>query len=55
MMSEKIFIKGARVNNLKNIDVVIPKNKIVSITGVLGSGKSSLAINTLHVVYMIVL
>ena len=47
-MSDKIFIKGARVNNLKNIDVVIPKNKIVSITGVSGSGKSSLAINTLH-------
>ena len=48
MMSEKIFIKGARVNNLKNIDVVIPKNKIISVTGVSGSGKSSLAINTLH-------
>ncbi len=47
-MSEKIFIKGARVNNLKNIDVVIPKNKIVSVTGVSGSGKSSLAFNTLH-------
>ena len=47
-MSEKIFIKGARVNNLKNIDVVIPKNKIISVTGVSGSGKSSLAINTLH-------
>ena len=47
-MSEKIFIKGARVNNLKNIDVAIPKNKIVSVTGVSGSGKSSLAINTLH-------
>ena len=47
-MTDKIFIKGTRVNNLKNIDVVIPKNKIVSITGVSGSGKSSLAINTLH-------
>ena len=47
-MSEKIFIKGAKANNLKNIDVVIPKNKIVSVTGVSGSGKSSLAINTLH-------
>ena len=38
-MIDKIFIKGTRVNNLKNIDVVIPKNKIVSITGVSGSGQ----------------
>jgi excinuclease ABC subunit A len=42
-----IIIKGARVNNLKNIDVAIPRNKLVVITGVSGSGKSSLAFNTL--------
>jgi len=43
-----IQIKGARVNNLKNIDVDIPKNKLVVITGMSGSGKSSLAFDTLH-------
>lgn len=42
-----ILIKGARVNNLKNIDVAIPRNKLVVITGVSGSGKSSLAFDTL--------
>ena len=42
-MSDKIKIKGARVHNLKNIDVEIPKNKLVVITGLSGSGKSSLA------------
>lgn len=42
-----ILIKGARVHNLKNIDVSIPKNKLVVITGVSGSGKSSLAFDTL--------
>ncbi len=42
-MSKFIEVKGARVHNLKNIDVKIPKNKIVAITGVSGSGKSSLA------------
>lgn len=49
-MSENnsIFIKGARVNNLKNIDVEIPRNKLVVITGVSGSGKSSLAFDTLY-------
>lgn len=49
-MSEKnsIFIKGARVNNLKNIDVEIPRNKLVVITGLSGSGKSSLAFDTLY-------
>lgn len=43
-MSENnaIFIKGARVNNLKNIDVEIPRDKLVVITGLSGSGKSSL-------------
>lgn len=44
---KNIIIKGARVNNLKNIDVVIPKNKITVITGLSGSGKSSLAFDTL--------
>lgn len=42
-----IIIKGARVHNLKNIDVVIPRKKLVVMTGVSGSGKSSLAIDTL--------
>lgn len=43
-----ILIKGARVHNLKNIDVDIPKNKLVVVTGVSGSGKSSLAFDTLY-------
>jgi excinuclease ABC subunit A len=42
-----ILIKGARVNNLKNVDVAIPRNKLVVITGLSGSGKSSLAFDTL--------
>ncbi|MEE9364981.1 MAG: excinuclease ABC subunit UvrA [Cellulophaga sp.] len=44
---ENIIIKGARLHNLKNIDVVIPRNKLVVITGLSGSGKSSLAFDTL--------
>src|SRR5438874_1172126 len=43
-----IIIKGARVHNLKNIDVAIPRNKFVVITGLSGSGKSSLAFDTLY-------
>lgn len=43
-----IIIKGARVNNLKNIDVEIPRNRLVVITGLSGSGKSSLAFDTLY-------
>ena len=45
--SKYIEIKGARVNNLKNIDVKIPRNKLVVITGLSGSGKSSLAFDTM--------
>ena len=47
-MEEYIEIKGARVNNLKNVDVRIPRNKFVVIAGVSGSGKSSLAFDTLY-------
>ena len=47
MAEKQIHIKGARVNNLKNIDLKIPRNKLVVITGVSGSGKSSLAFDTL--------
>ena len=43
-----IHIKGARVHNLKNIDVRIPRNKLIVITGLSGSGKSSLAFDTLY-------
>ncbi len=46
--NKSIYIKGARVNNLKNIDVEIPRNKLVVITGLSGSGKSSLAFDTLY-------
>src|SRR5574344_2009030 len=47
-MDDFIEIKGARVNNLKNIDVKIPRNKFIAIAGVSGSGKSSLAFDTLY-------
>ena len=47
-MSRSIIIKGARVNNLKNIDVTIPRDKLVVLTGLSGSGKSSLAFDTLY-------
>src|ERR1022692_1684262 len=43
-----IYIKGARVHNLKNIDVEIPRNELIVVTGVSGSGKSSLTIDTLY-------
>ena len=48
MPSEKIIVKGAREHNLKNIDVSIPRDKLVVITGVSGSGKSSLAFDTIY-------
>src|SRR5438105_7082040 len=47
-MIDAIKIKGAREHNLKNIDLEIPKNKLVVITGVSGSGKSSLAFDTIY-------
>ena len=47
-MSEYIEIKGARVNNLKNVSLKIPRDKFITITGVSGSGKSSLAFDTLY-------
>ena len=47
-MSDSIIIKGARVNNLKNIDLEIPRGKFVVVTGISGSGKSSLAFDTLY-------
>lgn len=47
-MSEFIEIIGAETHNLKNIDIKIPKNKLVVMTGVSGSGKSSLAFDTLY-------
>ena len=47
-MQNEIFIKGARENNLKNIDVAIPRDKLVVMTGLSGSGKSSLAFDTIY-------
>ena len=46
-MREDIVIKGARVHNLKNIDLTIPRNRLVVLTGLSGSGKSSLAFDTI--------
>src|SRR3970282_1959855 len=48
MSTDKIIIKGARVHNLKNIDLELPRNKLIVITGLSGSGKSSLAFDTLY-------
>ena len=48
MAERNILVKGARVNNLKNIDIEIPRNKLVVITGLSGPGKSSLAFDTLY-------
>jgi excinuclease ABC subunit A len=46
--SEQLIVSGAREHNLKNIDVTIPRNKLVVITGLSGSGKSSLAFDTIY-------
>ncbi|MFN6092723.1 MAG: hypothetical protein ACK44N_09945, partial [Bacteroidota bacterium] len=50
MLSEEEWVEvyGARVHNLKNVDVVFPRNKLVVITGLSGSGKSSLAFDTIY-------
>ena len=47
-MNDNIIVKGAKANNLKNINVTIPRDKLVVITGLSGSGKSSLAFDTLY-------
>ena len=47
-MQDSIIIKGARAHNLKNVDVTIPRNKLTVITGISGSGKSSLAFDTIY-------
>ena len=47
-MADLITIKGAREHNLKNVDLEIPRNKLVVITGLSGSGKSSLAFDTIY-------
>ena len=47
-MSKDIIIRGANENNLKNLDVVIPRDKLVVLTGLSGSGKSSLAFDTIY-------
>ena len=48
MANDKIVIHGARAHNLKNIDVTIPRDQLVVVTGLSGSGKSSLAFDTLY-------
>lgn len=48
MSVDKIIIKGARENNLKNVNLVLPKNKLIVFTGLSGSGKTSLAFNTIY-------
>ena len=48
MIKDKIVIKGARVNNLKNVDIEIPRDKLVIMTGLSGSGKTSLAFDTIY-------
>ncbi len=48
MSNENIVIKGARVNNLKNVDITLPRNKLIVMTGLSGSGKTSLAFDTIY-------
>jgi len=47
-MNDKLIIKGAKENNLKNVDLEIPRDKLVVFTGLSGSGKSSLAFDTIY-------
>ena len=47
-MAKNLTVRGARVNNLKNIDITIPRDKLVIFTGLSGSGKSSLAFDTIY-------
>src|SRR5512136_2895372 len=47
-MSDQIIIRGARLHNLKNVNLTLPKNKLIVLTGLSGSGKSTLAFDTLH-------
>ena len=47
-LQKEIHIKGARTNNLKNVELKLPKNKLIVVTGVSGSGKSSLIMDTLY-------
>ena len=48
MTTKEIFIKGAKENNLRNIDVHIPRDKMIVLTGLSGSGKTSLAFDTIY-------
>ncbi|HDR3341986.1 TPA: excinuclease ABC subunit UvrA, partial [Bacillus anthracis] len=48
MMQDKLIIRGARAHNLKNVNVEIPRDKLVVVTGLSGSGKSSLAFDTIY-------
>ena len=48
MANDKIVIKGAKEHNLKNIDLTIPRDKLIVMTGLSGSGKSSLAFDTIY-------
>ena len=48
MTNDKIIIKGAKEHNLKNIDITLPRDKLIVMTGLSGSGKSSLAFDTIY-------
>ena len=48
MSNDRIVIKGAREHNLKNVDLTIPRDKLIVMTGLSGSGKSSLAFDTIY-------
>ena len=47
-MNEQLIIKGAREHNLKDVDIALPRNKLIVFTGLSGSGKSSLAFDTIY-------